>query len=207
MKYIFLVILILIYLIHLYFESKKLIFKDTDNDLHTEDIEELEEIDLSKFNNLVYLDIKHLDKEGRIIIRLEKDIVPKTCENFRELCKNKKYVESIFHRVIKNFMIQGGDYTRFDGSGGRSIFGHNFNDENFILKHDRGTISMANSGPNTNGSQFFISTKKNKWLDGTHVVFGNVVNGMNFIDYISELPTDEFDKPIGEVIIIDCGVL
>ena len=104
-------------------------------------------------------------------------------------------------------MIQGGDYTRFDGSGGRSIFGHNFNDENFILKHDRGTISMANSGPNTNGSQFFISTKKNNWLDGTHVVFGNVVDGMNFIDYISELPTDEFDKPIGEVIIIDCGVL
>ena len=207
MKYIFLVLLFIIYLIHLYFKNKNLIIKDTDNDLHTEDIEELEEIDLSKFNNLVYLDIKHLDKESRIIIRLEKDIVPKTCENFRELCKNKKYVESIFHRVIKNFMIQGGDYTRFDGSGGRSIFGHNFNDENFILKHDRGTISMANSGPNTNGSQFFISTKKNKWLDGTHVVFGNVVDGMNFIDYISELPTDEFDKPIGEVIIIDCGVL
>ena len=207
MKYIFLVLLFLIYLIHLYYKNKKLIVKDTDNDLHTEDIEELEEIDLSKFNNLVYLDIKHLDKEGRIIIRLEKDIVPKTCENFRELCKNKKYVQSIFHRVIKNFMIQGGDYTRFDGSGGRSIFGHNFNDENFILKHDRGTISMANSSPNTNGSQFFISTKKNKWLDGTHVVFGNVVYGMNFIDYISELPTDEFDKPIGEVIIIDCGVL
>ena len=207
MKYIFLVLLFIIYLIHLYFESKKLIVKDTDNDLHTEDIEELEEIDLSKFNNLVYLDIKHLDKESRIIIRLEKDIVPKTCENFRELCKNKKYVQSIFHRVIKNFMIQGGDYTRFDGSGGRSIFGHNFNDENFILKHDRGTISMANSGPNTNGSQFFISTKKNDWLNGTHVVFGNVVDGMNFIDYISELPTDEFDKPIGEVIIIDSGVL
>ena len=207
MKYIFLVLLFIIYLIHLYFNNKNLIIKDTDNDLHTEDIEELEEIDLSKFNNLVYLDIKHLDKESRIIIRLEKDIVPKTCENFRELCKNKKYVESIFHRVIKNFMIQGGDYTRFDGSGGRSIFGHNFNDENFILKHDRGTISMANSGPNTNGSQFFISTKKNNWLDGTHVVFGNVVDGMNFIDYISELPTDEFDKPIGEVIIIDCGVL
>lgn len=207
MKYIFLVLLFIIYLIHLYFNNKNLIIKDTDNDLHTEDIEELEEIDLSKFNNLVYLDIKHLDKESRIIIRLEKDIVPKTCENFRELCKNKKYVQSIFHRVIKNFMIQGGDYTRFDGSGGKSIFGNNFNDENFILKHDRGTISMANSGPNTNGSQFFISTKKNDWLDGTHVVFGNVVDGMNFIDYISELPTDEFDKPIGEVIIIDSGVL
>ena len=207
MKYIFLVLLFIIYLIHLYFNNKNLIIKDTDNDLHTEDIEELEEIDLSKFNNLVYLDIKHLDKESRIIIRLEKDIVPKTCENFRELCKNKKYVQSIFHRVIKNFMIQGGDYTRFDGSGGKSIFGHNFNDENFILKHDRGTISMANSGPNTNGSQFFISTKKNDWLNGTHVVFGNVVDGMNFIDYISELPTDEFDKPIGEVIIIDSGVL
>lgn len=207
MKYIFLVLLFIIYLIHLYFKNKNLIIKDKDNDLHTEDIEELEEIDLSKFNNLVYLDIKHLDKESRIIIRLEKDIVPKTCENFRELCKNKKYVQSIFHRVIKNFMIQGGDYTRFDGSGGKSIFGHNFNDENFILKHDRGTISMANSGPNTNGSQFFISTKKNDWLNGTHVVFGNVVDGMNFIDYISELPTDEFDKPIGEVIIIDSGVL
>ena len=90
MKYIFLVLLFIIYLIHLYFNNKKLIVKEIDNDLHTEDIEELEEIDLSKFNNLVYLDIKHLDKESRIIIRLEKDIVPKTCENFRELCKNKK---------------------------------------------------------------------------------------------------------------------
>ncbi len=198
----------IIYLFYLFNKYKKIENKvNNDEDIHTDDVNDIQEIDLSKFNNLVYLDIKHLDNQARIIIKLEKDIVPRTCENFRELCKNKKYVQSIFHRVIKNFMIQGGDYTRFDGSGGKSIFGQDFNDENFILKHDRGTISMANSGPNTNGSQFFISTKKNKWLDGIHVVFGYVVDGMNFIDYISQLPTDEFDKPIGEVVIYDCGVL
>ena len=205
MKYFLLILLSIFYLSYIYFKLKNIEYED--DDIHTEDVKDLEEVDLSKFENLVYLDIKHLDNKGRIIIKLDNDIVPRTCENFRELCKNKKYVESIFHRVIKDFMIQGGDYTRFDGSGGKSIFGHEFSDENFILKHERGTISMANSGPNTNGSQFFISTKKNEWLDGIHVVFGKVVDGMNFIDYISELPTDEFDKPIGEVLIYDCGVL
>jgi len=208
MKYFLLIFLFIFYLLYIYFTFKIIKeVQDEDNDIHTEDVKDLKEVDLSQFNNLVYLDIKHLDNKGRIIIKLENNIVPKTCENFRELCKSKKYVESIFHRVIKDFMIQGGDYTRFDGTGGKSIFGHEFNDENFILKHDRGTISMANSGPNTNGSQFFISTKKNEWLDGIHVVFGSVVDGMEFIDYISDLPTDEFDKPIGEVIIYDCGVL
>ena len=202
MKYIFLVLLFIIFLIHLYFNNKNLIIKDTDNDLHTEDIEELEEIDLSKFNNLVYLDIKHLDKESRIIIRLEKDIVPKTCENFRELCKNKKYVQSIFHRVIKNFMIQGGDYTRFDGSGGRSIFGHNFNDENFILKHDRGTISMANSGPNTNGSQFFITYGPQPHLNNVYSVVGKVIHGFDVLDAMERTPvTGKKCKPITDIVI------
>ena len=208
MKFLILIFLFIIYLFYLFNKYKKIENKViNDEDIHTDDVNDIQEIDSSKFNNLVYLDIKHLDNQARIIIKLEKDIVPRTCENFRELCKNKKYVQSIFHRVIKNFMIQGGDYTRFDGSGGKSIFGQDFNDENFILKHDRGTISMANSGPNTNGSQFFISTKKNKWLDGIHVVFGYIVDGMNFIENITELPTDKFDKPIGEVVIYDCGVL
>ena len=205
MKYFLIIFLFILYVSYIFANLKNI--ESEDNDIHTEDVKDLEEVDLSQFNNLVYLDIKHLDNKGRVIIKLENDIVPKTCENFRELCKSKKYVESIFHRVIKDFMIQGGDYTRFDGSGGKSIFGHDFSDENFMLRHDRGTISMANSGPNTNGSQFFISTKKNEWLDGIHVVFGSVVDGMEFIDYISELPTDEFDKPIGEVLIYDCGVL
>ena len=205
MKYFLIIFLFILYVSYIFANLKNI--ESEDNDIHTEDVKDLEEVDLSQFNNLVYLDIKHLDNKGRVIIKLENDIVPKTCENFRELCKSKKYVESIFHRVIKDFMIQGGDYTRFDGSGGKSIFGHDFSDENFMLRHDRGTISMANSGPNTNGSQFFISTKKNEWLDGIHVVFGSVVDGMEFIDYISELPTDEFDKPIGDVLIYDCGVL
>lgn len=201
------ILLFIIYIIYLTSKYKEVNKNYDDYDVHTEDVKDLEEEDISKFNNLVYLDVEHLDNQARIIIKLDKHIVPKTCENFIELCKNKKYVQSIFHRVIKDFMIQGGDYTRFDGSGGKSIFGQNFNDENFILKHDRATISMANRGPNTNGSQFFISTKKNEWLDGIHVVFGKVVDGMDFIDYISKLQTDEFDKPIQDVIIFDCGIL
>lgn len=167
-------------------------------------------------NPQVFFRVSINDKDvGKLVFELRKDIVPQTAENFRQLCVGSAakastghplaFKGSKFHRIIPGFMVQGGDFTRGNGTGGESIYGEKFKDENFKLRHtERGLLSMANAGPNTNGSQFFLTSVACPWLDGKHVVFGRLVSGEDTLKAIEAQGTAN-GSPRAKVTIADCG--
>mmetsp|Transcript_26107 Transcript_26107/g.43132 ORF Transcript_26107/g.43132 Transcript_26107/m.43132 type:complete len:281 (-) Transcript_26107:353-1195(-) len=172
------------------------------------------------FNPRVFFDIQIGAKRvGRLVIELFADVVPKTAENFRCLCTGERglgqktqkalhFKNTFFHRIIKGFMMQGGDFSNMNGTGGESIYGGKFEDENFTHMHNgAGILSMANAGKNTNGSQFFITFRKCEHLDDKHVVFGRVIEGMPIVQSIEKVETGENDRPLEPVIIARCGEL
>lgn len=198
-------------------EENKLL-ENTNTDLENPLLEELtnQDIHYEDTNAQPYFDIDIGDEyAGRVVMQLFDEEVPKTCKNFRYLCSKSLFKEdkptyqgTSFHRIIKDFMIQGGDVTNGDGTGGYSIYGEKFEDENFNLQHNQpGLLSMANAGPDTNNSQFFITLKETPWLDNKHVVFGIVISGFDIIKRMEEIPTDDNDVPSQKVTITKSGLL
>jgi peptidyl-prolyl isomerase E (cyclophilin E) len=162
-------------------------------------------------NPVVFMDIERDDgtEVGRLICEIRADAVPKTAENFRQLCTHERgfgYRESILFRILPNFGIQGGDITEDSGMGGRSIYGRHFEDESFELKHEYGSLTMANSGPNTNNSQFLIVTNEDgaNWLDEKHVVFGKIIEGKQVLKQIESYGT-ETGLPSARLVVVDTG--
>jgi len=198
-------------------ESEKAPAREVERKVATKDVKAEKPKEGDDDTKKVFLSIKiggH--RQGKIVIKLFHKTVPRTAENFRALCTGERgvgqsgkplcYKGSVLHRVIKGFMLQGGDFTKANGMGGESIYGETFPDENFKYTHNKpGMLSMANAGKDTNGSQFFITTAAAPHLDGKHVVFGKVIKGYKLVEKIENLAVDKQDRPKDKVEIVECG--